>query len=427
MNIALVEDDSKYNNIKIEDCKLFNPGIGGGTYQFINLFYVLSLVKGYNIFFLHRNKSNFTDLPLEKNLIYENEEKLFEILLSLNLDNIILPQRFGYDLLDRFAFLNVPITYRCGNYLNSTEVKYLSLDIVKNVVCLNWEHASKCYDTLIYKKISIIPNYINFDILNMYQFDNTFVNLQDKFQITYIGSITPSKGLHLIAEVWKEIIKKIPNAQLNVIGSKSLYDHTLDRQSTKSTDSYEIRVKSLFEKDPFSAGKVVYFGNLGIEKYEIISKSNLGLVNPSAKSEIFTNSVIDFSLFNVPVLGRNKYGLVSMIEDGENGFKFNNLRDLVKKVIYVYDHKELDFNGRDFIEKKFGGINSVFNWQLLFNENYNNDYLVSNYKPKLKDILHNYFFLRVLSRKFKFFFPTFPAVVEIEFFMKKIYRKLKKI
>lgn len=424
MNIAIVEDDTYYNSIKVDDCKLFNPGVGGGTYQFINLYNVLS-TSNFNVYFVHKNKSNFIDIAPGKNILFDNNQELFEILEDLNLDNIILPQRFGYDLLDKFKLLSVPITYRCGNYLNAKEVKYLSNDIVKNVVCLNWEHASKCYDTDLFHKIVIIPNFINLDILKR-PLKSYNANAENSFVITYIGSITPSKGLHLLAKVWHKIVKIIPNAELNIIGSKSLYDAKLDN-SHNIYSPYEMKVKAIFDKDSVSSSKVVYHGKLGIEKYSIISKTDIGVVNPSGKSEIFTNSVVDFSLYNVPVLGRNKYGLVSMIENGINGFKFNSLEGLIDKIIYIYKNNDIEFKGVEFIKRKFANESYSFkNWILLFHENKRNSLLFSNIKHSKKMVFHNLFALRVISRYLQKLIPFSPSVLGIEFFLKDNYRKTRK-
>lgn len=424
MRIALIVDDLMYDSITVEECIYYNPGVGGGTYQFINLFNVLTSSNIHAVYFFHKNKTNFTDIPSILNVIYTDYDNLFESLENLHLDNIILPQRFGYDLLENFSSLGVPITYRCGNYLNSNEIEYLSKKIVKNVVCLNWEHASKYYDTSIYEKIRIIPNFINFGILetNRYTFSKT--KDLEKFVITYIGSITPSKGLHLLAKVWHKIVENIPNAELNIIGSTALYGQKQETLNSNYMTSYETKVKKIFNKSPLSAVRVVYHGKLGIDKYNIIQSSDVGIVNPSGMSEVFTNSVVDFSLFDIPVLGRNRYGLVSMIEDGVNGFKFNNLRSLVNRINFIHNNK-LNIHGLNFLKDKFVGRNEVYNWLVLFDYSKSQDFLLPTKEIKLKMLFHNYFFLRVLSRKIQFLIPSYPATIEIEFFLKKVYRRIR--
>lgn len=426
MRIALILDDLIYDSIKVEECIIYNPGVGGGTYQFINLFNVLTSSNIHTVYFLHKNKTNFTDIPRILNVTYTDYENLFESLEKLHLDNIILPQRFGYDLLENFSSLGVPITYRCGNYLNSNEIEYLSKKIVKNVVCLNWEHASKYYDTSIYEKIRIIPNFINFGILEANRY--SFIKTKDleKFVITYMGSISPSKGLHLLAKVWHKIVKKIPNAELHIIGSDTLYGQIFGSSAPNNISSYEKRVRSIFDKNPFSAAKVVYHGKLGIDKYKIIKNSNIGIVNPSGLSEVFTNSVVDFSLFDIPVLGRNKFGLVSMIEDGLNGYKFNSLNGLVNKIVFIHNN-DLDFNGLNFLMDKFTGRNVVYNWLILFDDSKSQDFLYPTRKISLKMLFHNYFFLRIIFRKIQDIAPFWPSVIEIEFFFKYSYRRLKSL
>ena len=39
--------------------------------------------------------------------------------------------------------------------------------------------------------------------------------------VTYIGSLVPTKGFHVLAAVWKTILKEVPDATLNVVGNGS--------------------------------------------------------------------------------------------------------------------------------------------------------------------------------------------------------------
>lgn len=426
MKIALIEDDSNYNYITVEECKTSNPGIGGANYQFINLFNVLSSSGFLEVYFVHLNETNFLDIPKESNIIYHKDLSLYDILSCLELDHIILPQRFDFNFMDAFLSLKVPLTIRCGNYINSREVKCYSNNIVKNVICLNWEQASKCYDTKIYKKISIIPNFINFDVLNTLFYNESRTDFRDKFIITYIGSISASKGLHILASVWHKISILIPNAELHIVGSTSLYGEIDLSIDSEVRGSYEIKVKSIFDRNLISSNKVVYHGKLGIEKYKVIINSDVGIVNPSGKSEVFTNSVIDFSLFNVPVLGKNRYGLVSMIEQGVNGYKFNNLREMTRYISLIYNNKDLKFKGLEFIRSRFSNeVHSVNNWALLFDNQFENSFLVRNKKVTLRMIFHNLFYLRVISKVIRTLIPVFPSLVDFEFLFKKFYRKIK--
>ena len=49
---------------------------------------------------------------------------------------------------------------------------------------------------------------------------------ETKFQkeVTYIGSLIREKGFHVLAKAWKDVLKEVPDAKLNVIGSGKLYN-----------------------------------------------------------------------------------------------------------------------------------------------------------------------------------------------------------
>ena len=58
-------------------------------------------------------------------------------------------------------------------------------------------------------------------------------------EVTYIGSLIPSKGFHLLAKVWKEVIRNVPNAHLNVIGNGCVYGESKLGKYNIASESYE--------------------------------------------------------------------------------------------------------------------------------------------------------------------------------------------
>jgi glycosyltransferase involved in cell wall biosynthesis len=55
--------------------------------------------------------------------------------------------------------------------------------------------------------------------------NHEYISPENKEQIvTYVGALIPTKGFHKLAKVWKNILKKVPTAKLQVIGDGKLYN-----------------------------------------------------------------------------------------------------------------------------------------------------------------------------------------------------------
>lgn len=128
--------------------------------------------------------------------------------------------------------------------------------------------------------------------------------------VTYIGSLVPLKGFHVLAQAWKSILTEVPDAELNVIGSGKLYGRNskLGRYGIADEEYERQFMPGLTEPDGSIMPSVHFWGVLGVEKNDVIRNTCVGVVNPTGRTETFGISALDFESMSVPVVTIAKGG-----------------------------------------------------------------------------------------------------------------------
>lgn len=139
---------------------------------------------------------------------------------------------------------------------------------IKRVVFVGRQQYDQYIDHRICKKATYVFNMF-YGKLAQYQRKDDYEKI-----VTYMGSIIPSKGFHILAEQWKKIVEQVPDAELYVIGSGSLYSKGARLGEYGIADSeYEKRfVPYLTDEQGKILNSVHFCGVLGQEKYEISIK-----------------------------------------------------------------------------------------------------------------------------------------------------------
>jgi glycosyltransferase involved in cell wall biosynthesis len=252
-------------------------------------------------------------------------------------------------------------------------------------------------------------------------------------EITYIGSLIPSKGFHILARIWPRIKGKYPDAILNVIGNGQLYNRNSKLGKWQVADEeYEKQWRRyLSDQNGNIDSSVNFLGILGKEKIPVMQRSCIGIVNPSGKTENCPGSAIEFQASGTPVVSIAEWGLLDTVEHKKTGLLAKNDKDLIDNILYLLKNKKIaekyGMNGIEFIKHKFSYKKISKEWMELFEEVYYNQ---KNKPPKCKE---NYFyrlkFLREWLRILKKYFPPFkllPALIVMERKIKALGNKLKK-
>ncbi len=295
-----------------------------------------------------------------------------------------------------------------------------SLRSIKRVVALGEREYISWYDNPVIQKSVLIRNGHHIP-------ENQVLIQTDVEAITYIGSLVPQKGFHLLAEVWPEVVRRHPNLYLNVVGSGNLYSNTTGLGPLGIAEpSYEALIQKNLGKDIDS---VRFLGKLGgAEKNSIVARSFIGIINPSGNTENCPLSALDFQSLSVPVFSAKKYGVIDTVLDGRTGILFKNYKNLPNLLDHIIMNKDkrdyLAANCIPFIRERFNFSDVVKEWDELFREL---DNPLSVKKFKFKDAVNFVEFLTILNGFFVRIFSfaiTWPTVTEINVTTRRILKTL---
>lgn len=151
-------------------------------------------------------------------------------------------------------------------------------------------------------KISIIPNGINVeefnDLPSKGEFKNKYSIKDDEKIILYLGRIDKIKGIDLLIDAYSDLVNKIDNTKLVIVGPNSDYLTILNEQ-----------IMNLDIDD-----SVLFTGPLyGRDKLEAYVDADV-YVLPS-RYETFPNTVLEAAVCGTPVIITNKCGIIDVVNE----------------------------------------------------------------------------------------------------------------
>lgn len=182
--------------------------------------------------------------------------------------------------------------------------------------------------------------------------------------VTYVGSLVPYKGFHLLAQAWPFILKEVPDAELYVIGSGRLYDKNSKLgKFGLAEDSYEQQFMQYLCVDEQILPSVHFMGDMGIEKNDILLKTKVGVPNPSGITETFCISAVEMQAMGAMVTTINYPGFIDTVN---NGCLYKHRNDLSKSVIDLLKNGNSCYDRAiKYIERNFSFESVVSKWEVL--------------------------------------------------------------
>ncbi|GBR74267.1 glycosyl transferase GTB-type super family [Candidatus Termititenax aidoneus] len=197
--------------------------------------------------------------------------------------------------------------------------------------------------------------------------------------VAYMGALVPAKGFHILASVWRDVLKEMPDAKLKVLGSHRLYDRdaVLGRYGLAEKEYEERFIPHLLNNNGKLLDSVRFYGVVGKEKYEILKNAAVGIPNPSGISETFCYCAVEMQAMGVPVVSIADYGLLDTIKNRKTGLLYKgNIHEFKQKIVKLLKDKELNnklgFNGRRFVRENFSAEKLVPQWYRLLQDVLNN-------------------------------------------------------
>jgi glycosyltransferase involved in cell wall biosynthesis len=284
------------------------------------------------------------------------------------------------------------------------------------------------YDRYIDHKIIKKSTYI----YNMYpEINDSGRKRMDTHIVTYIGSLVPQKGFHVLANAWKSILEKVPDAELYVIGSGKLYSRnaTLGKYSIAEQTYEELFMDGLTDKDGMVLPSVHFLGVMGSEKKEIILKTAVGVPNPTGRTETFGISALDFEALGTPVVTIAKGGFLDTVIDKRTGRLYHSTNELAMMIVELLTNKQLNEEyGRNgiYLAKEFAPEKIICQWDKIFKKVMTGESM--EYIEPNSFLNNNLKLFRIINRKIKNTISLeYPiSVIGIESVARKVFRLLEK-
>jgi glycosyltransferase involved in cell wall biosynthesis len=411
INIAFYLPNKQISNVDCSTIEAGNPGIGGSPYAMIALVYYLSKLNHsrYNIKLYAESIEN---LPL-----CINRSKVVDLVdLSAELANdkidIFVINKGGKDSANNFFFetikkLNIKVILWAHCFIPNVDLKYYSkVDMIKRIVCVSKEQLHTYRDHDAFNKSSYIYNLCDLK-------DESVIEYSSRANIVvFIGSLVPLKGFHLIADIWRKVVAKVPDAQLFVVGGGNLYDRNAKLGKYKIADFfYEKRIlKKIKNKDGSILDSVHFCGVMGAEKYDLLKKAKVGVPNPSGKTETFGYTAIEMQLSGMMITTKKCPGYIETVCP-DSGLLYSSEKRLADNIVYLLGNRNYEANrSKEYIYDKFSDSLIISKWKTLFDEVYSDEkvsFIASDSQIGLSRV-------KEYNRKLRQFIPFLPSVLFFE-------------
>jgi glycosyltransferase involved in cell wall biosynthesis len=150
-------------------------------------------------------------------------------------------------------------------------------------------------------------------------------------RILFVGRVSPEKGVHTLVEAMTEVVRRIPDARLDVLGGRSqlargyLVDLSDDPHVRNLGRFYRGEDRGVYARELEAAvaasglaRHVTFHDAVPYEEVSHFYRQAAVVVNPSL-SESFGRSLIEAMAYAVPVVATRVGGMPEIIEHGREG------------------------------------------------------------------------------------------------------------
>lgn len=361
--------EGNYGGIKLDEIPQGNPGIGGSEYLLLQLFYYLG--KDMPVLLLSTDSR-----VVGNNMVYvRNDMEAVKMATELGCEVFIfIPKERGqafYTILNQSGLKAVAWVH---NYISYKVIDYLeNCNAVKRVVFVGRQHYDAYIDTELIGKATYIYNMVK-------KSSHERQDIASKENIvTYVGALIPTKGFHKLAKNWKKVLKKVPDAQLYVVGSGALYDRTsvLGKWGLAEAGYEKKFMRYLTDEHQIPLKSVHFMGHMGAEKEELLTRTKVGVANPTGKSETFCLSAVEYKAYGVPVISYRGYGLLDTVHDEKDGLLVKSSKELTDAIVRLLtdnaENTRLADYGYQVTSQEFDTDVIIPKWKKLLQEVRNNE------------------------------------------------------
>ncbi len=375
MKVGFYYKDSGLKSIDMSQPEMGNPGIGGTQFCFLITAAYLLRYTDHKVVLYHFN-DNILPRGIASALV-KDESEVIQKAVQDRIDVLIYQNGNSSTWFDELNKTDLKCICWCHNYLKNSELNMLSGNKnTRRIVFVGREHCEFYYDHSIYVKSTFIYNMFNAD-LPSYKRQSDYKNV-----VTYTGSLVWGKGFHVLAKVWKDILKAVPDAELNVLGTGNLYSRNSSLGYFNLADEkYEkFFIKYLVDDCGKILPSVQFLGVLGKEKDEIYNNTAVGVVNPTGNTETFCLSAVEMEACGVPIVTKRVHGLLDTVKHKQTGLMFRSEFFMKRYIIMLLKNRKLNqklgIEAKSFVLREFHPELLIKQWDkliydiLLEKENY---------------------------------------------------------
>lgn len=381
-NVAFFIDNSRIADVDATSVVQGNPGIGGTEFLILlvssqlaenseKLHIALYGLKPQNV----PSSVEFIVVDSLEEAIADAESRHMEFFVTKHtVENVTTPVLNSHSGMRFIVWCHV---FVCYWELNA----YAKNKCVDRIVFVGREMMDLYRDHVIMKKATYIYNCVPFgncrDMVKAHPFQKR------RNIVTYVGSIVPFKGFHLLAQAWQEILKEVPDAELYVIGSGKVYNDKAAMGSHGiAEEHYENLIFSYLTKDGKLLPGIHFMGRMGTEKDEILLQTKVGVPNPSGITETFCLSAVEMQMLGARVATIKAPGYLDTVK---NGSLYNNPDQLARTVIKELNSYESKYDeAMAYFEQEFSIASVTEKWEKLLTDNLSQDDKLSNAGYRLK-------------------------------------------
>lgn len=426
MKIAFYIDNENHKGVDYSNPEKGNPGIGGTHFMFWTVaFYLQKMYPHLEIIIL---APLIDSMPAILKCYESNSPKnAVEQAAKMNVDILVL--RGPNSSKELFKEIEVhkqtiifwshnPEDYRFATL--AAKCKY-----VKRNVCVGKEQMDRLRDHELYNKTTYIYNALDFSLYNGYE------RTAHTKIVGYMGSLTPKKGFHRLAKIWKDVLVEVPDAQLYVLGGGNLYGKEWKTGKLNLTnDRYEKKIlKYLSDSNGKLQSSVKFMGVVsGEKKLELLKNLNVGVANPVG-NETFCIVAVEYQYLKVPVVTVRKDGVLDTVRDHVSGLLFKSDKEFVQNLVHLLNSPEkvdeIGESGHRFVLENFEIHDICKQWYELFYNINNEENNLVKYDASNWD--NNFKWLREINRRVKRIriLSWLPSILIYKQIVRDIYKKIK--
>lgn len=360
--VAFYLDNNNLNNQDYTKIVEGNPGIGGSEYEFLLVSYLLEQRdNGIDSVLLTRSNLAF---PHKCTKYVKSLKESCDFCKSQNIEILVINQaQFNRSIFDEYAD-DLSLILWAHNDIPSSKLSLLyRLKYVKKIVCCGREmmdlyrdHIATLKSTYIYNIFPIQPKQWYLDKIQN----------QNNHNVVYMGSLTPVKGFHVLARFWKDILKRIPDAQLYVIGSGRLYAKNIElgRYGLAEREYEDIFMHYLVDSEGNILPSVHFMGLMGVEKFDILGQCKVGIPNPTGLSECLPISSIEMQLMGCSITTIHHAAYLDTVWN--QNYLYSKCSQLVAYVVDRLNSTPDNYDEvYDFIAENFDIEHNIQRWEQL--------------------------------------------------------------